>query len=183
MKILQSRYILYYSILFYLLYAILRYIVFGPVMWSELPLYVLNKSLALSALTLFAISPVNDGERREQLLATAGYLAALHGVISLILLPNGYYAKFFTDTGSFRIMAQVSLLGGAAAFGLWLRGIRVAAEWVLAMIGVHLFFMGAEGWFSVGKWYGYMPPMSLLGFFVVIGSLGYILKTKGRTVL
>ena len=45
-------------------YAILRYIVLGPVPWSDFPLFVLNKGLALAAFILvtfnFSLGPLSN---------------------------------------------------------------------------------------------------------------------------
>ena len=44
--------------------------------------------------------------------------------------------------------------------------------WALLLGGVHVFFMGIEGWLRPAGWHGGMPPISLVAFTVFVIAYG-----------
>jgi hypothetical protein len=48
----------------------------------------------------------------------------------------------------------------------------------LILGGVHVIFMGYEGWFDPGSWHGGIPPISLVAF--VFFAAGYLANLFGR---
>jgi len=110
-------------------YAILRYHVLGPVPWSEFPLFILNKGLALAAFILitfnFSLGPLSNlGVKvsaswlnARKALGMTGFLVVLiHALISFLLFRPESYPKFFDATGSLTLFAGISMLGGVLGF-------------------------------------------------------------------
>jgi hypothetical protein len=48
----------------------------------------------------------------------------------------------------------------------------------LVLGGLHLFFMGYQGWLKPASWHGGLPPISLVAF--TIFTLGYVTNLVGR---
>ncbi len=48
----------------------------------------------------------------------------------------------------------------------------------LLLGGVHLIFMGYEGWLNPAGWHGGLPPVSLVAF--TFGTIGYVINLFGR---
>ena len=131
-------------------------------------------------------------------LGMTGFLLVLiHALMSFMLFSPEVYGKFFEPDGSLTLLAGLSMLGGVLAFVvLWaynlsfqthLRedkafiGFITSRRFLLAAMilgGVHLVFMGYEGWFNPSGWHGGIPPVSLVAitFFV----LGYVFNLLGR---
>jgi drug/metabolite transporter (DMT)-like permease len=107
------------------------------------------------------------------------------------------YAKFFEADGTLTLPAGLSMLGGILAFVvLWAYNLSFQTHlredrsfiqfitsrkfliWALILGGVHLFFMGYQGWITPSDWQGGIPPISLvaIAFFVV----GYTANLLGR---
>ena len=182
-------------------YATLRYVVLGPVPWQQLPLYVANKALALAGLVLVVAAQRNRStELRRRLGCWGAGLLAGHGMASFALLRPVYFSGWFTDRGQFTLQAGVSLLCGT--LGLVLIGYLVLASiqkelrggepsgslllgggtLVLGLTALHLFNMGFSGWLTPTRWHGGLPPITLLGFLLAIGTLlGRLLAMGGRT--
>ena len=110
-------------------YTILRYHIAGNTPWSQFPLYILNKGLALTGFILlginFSLGPLNNirkgiGEKwlsiRPSLGVSSFLLIFTHLFLSLILLNPANYQKFFLENGSFTTFAGLSLLAGLIAF-------------------------------------------------------------------
>ena len=112
-------------------YAVLRYNIFGEVPWKDLPLFVLNKGLALSSLVLltfnFSLSPLKNmgikisekwlNSRKST--GIAGFLFAfIHIFMSISILNPKYYSVFFIDDETLSIQGGLSLLGGILSFVL-----------------------------------------------------------------
>jgi hypothetical protein len=110
-------------------YAILRYHIFGPVPWKDLPFFIVNKGISLGAFILltfnFSFGPLNNlGARvpegwlnaRKALGMTGFLLVLIHALMSFMLFKPGVYGKFFEGDGTFTLMAGLSMLGGVLAF-------------------------------------------------------------------
>jgi hypothetical protein len=48
----------------------------------------------------------------------------------------------------------------------------------LVLGGLHLFFMGYEGWLKPAGWHGGLPPISLVAF--AFFAVGYLINLLGR---
>lgn len=110
-------------------YATTRYVVFGPVAAVHIPLYVLNKAFAWTALVLLALAlgagpaarlwPARLGAHlwRRRYWGLVGFaLATLHIVVSLAILNYGYYRPMFRQAFEFTALAQIAMLAGALAW-------------------------------------------------------------------
>src|SRR5512138_1000505 len=77
-------------------YAVLRYVVLGTTPAAQIPLYVTNKAVAVTALVLLglAITGTSAGVRRARGLC-GGALAILHVLLTLPLLTPAYFRGLF----------------------------------------------------------------------------------------
>ncbi len=175
-------------------YAITRYVFSGAVSPHNIPVYIANKVLAVSAVFTLLMSALaylkdnNDGARDWG--RASFHIAALHVFFSLVLLNPEYYGSMFyswdgKETARMTIKGELStgfgLLGAYAYFMLFLtrHGTKAMAYLKLALtfcIGSHLFIMAYQGWlpWTWGKKFN-MPPISLLSFiFVGLAFLIYL---------
>jgi len=172
------------------LYALVRYIIFKHVAFAQLPLYVTNKAIALSAIIFIAAATLktkNNGPDTKLYLSSFGFfLALIHVIISIILLEPDYFPKLFAG-GKFNIFGELSILFGILAFTAfiillistttreYLKDIlkRIASPDFINILGLlflvfHTFLLGIKGWMTPKQWPGYLPPITLLGFIVAI---------------
>ena len=198
------------TLLFGLVYAIVRYHVAGPVPWKDFPFFILNKGISLSAFILltfnFAFGPLNhlgvsvpEGwlNARKALGMTGFLLVLIHALMSFMLFSSSVYGKFFETDGTLTMLAGLSMLGGVLAFVvLWGYNLsfqthlredkafiqfitsRTFLLWALLLGGVHLVFMGYQGWLDPSSLHGGIPPVSLVA--IAIGVIGYIANLLGR---
>ena len=134
---------------------------------------------------------------RKALGMTGFLLVLIHTLISFMLFSPTVYAKFFETDGTLTLLAGLSMLGGVLAFVvLWaynlsfqthLREDRSFIEfitsrtfllWAMLLGGVHLVFMGYQGWLNPSGWHGGIQPVSLVA--IVIGVAGYLANLLGR---
>ncbi len=181
-------------------YAVIRYHIFASVDWTHLPLFILNKALALAAVFFISMSYVvgkliktysNDPPKQLILVKFCGLMgfsmAALHALMALLLFSPDYYPKFFDITGRLNITGELSMLFGilslwclsvtaitslpfmieAVGVDRWKRGQRLGYVSLL-ISGGHVLVMGLTGWLTPAGWHGYLPPVSLVAFSVVL---------------
>lgn len=136
---------------------------------------------------------------RRALGMTGFLLALIHALISFMLFSPPVYGQFFEDNGTLTFLAGMSMLGGVLAFVvLWaynlsfqtyLREDKAFIQFItsrkfllfaLTLGGVHLFFMGYQGWLKPAGWHGGIPPISLVAFVFFI--TGYVVNFLGRGV-
>jgi hypothetical protein len=110
-------------------YAILRYHIAGPVPWKDLPLYILNKGIALSAFILltfnFSFGPLNNlGVNMPEgflvarkALGMSGFILVLiHVLASFLLFKPAIYEQFFHQNATLTLAGGLSMLGGILSF-------------------------------------------------------------------
>lgn len=98
---------------------------FGPILWKDLPFFVLNKGLALSAIIIltinFTLGPlknlgvkVSDATlHSRKALGMVGFLLSfIHATMSFILLNPQIFSKFYHEDGRFTLFAGLSMLSG-----------------------------------------------------------------------
>jgi hypothetical protein len=114
-----------------------------------------------------------------------------------MLFNPAVFARFFMENGTMNLITGISMVTGVVAFVLlWMYNISFNSEfrkdkdllrWInsrrvmlvaMFMAGAHLFFMGYQGWMTPGKWYGGLPPISLVSF--AFFTAGYIINLFGR---
>ncbi len=134
---------------------------------------------------------------RKSLGMTGFLLVLIHALMSFMLFSPSVYGKFFEADGTLTLLAGISMLGGVLAFVvLWgynmsfqtfLREDRAFIQFItsrkfllfaLLLGGVHLIFMGYEGWLNPAGWHGGLPPVSLVAF--TFGTIGYVMILFGR---
>lgn len=162
-----------------LVYAVVRYNVFGEVAWVNVPVYVCNKAVSWTGLVLFGLSVISrEKEDRRGYGALAAALIGLHVVMSLVAMNPAYFTKLYGATGRMNGAGELSMLAGTVgvAFlgGLLAlhvqgpgEGTSLRAGWgraVLWLSGAHVAVMGFAGWLTPAKWPGYMPPITMISF-------------------
>jgi hypothetical protein len=128
---------------------------------------------------------------------TGFLLVLIHALMSFMLFSPAVYSQFFEMDGTLTLLAGLSMLGGVLAFVvLWAYNLsfqtflredtafiqfitsRKFLLFAMILTGVHLFFMGYQGWLNPAGWHGGMPPISLVAF--TIFAVGYLINIFGR---
>ena len=157
------------------LYTIVRYHVFGPVLWRDLPVFTFNKILIFSALILWTLKGYKSFEINEKpnVLNLIKVFVALHILLSSIVLKP-YYLKSFFAGDALSLTGNLSIWAGAMAaavfFGGKLLQLSQASRFLLltGFIALHLIFMGGASWLQPQTWHGSMPPITLISFVLVV---------------
>lgn len=113
-----------FVLLFFLIYATLRYIIFKGVDIIHFPLYIVNKIFSISGICFLAVSyatgklkwlKFNDSTMQNQFIKFTGLagfsLSAMHVFISLIILSPAYFPKFYSDE-MLNLKGELSMLMG-----------------------------------------------------------------------
>jgi len=175
-----------------LAYATIRYNVFKGVPWSDWPVYVVNKAVALSSLLLLLAwilrARRGPGDDPTGLLSQAGRFAVAHAGLSLAILAPAYFPTFFVD-GRLNWASGLSiLLGVMAASGLYLtsrpavgRPGTVRGLGAVGLVtGIHAMLNGYGSWLAPATWPGFMPPITLISFAAGAACLGAALRLGRR---
>lgn len=171
-----------------LVYAIVRYNVFRGDSWEQLPVFIVNKAVSVSALVLLGASRVIADKARRKRLGLLGFLfTALHLVLSLMILNPEYMSKMYLPTGRMTWSGELSMLTGSVATVLvmWLAYTTTIhpldrqvdstslvpgmARIVLVLAAAHVLYMGYAGWFTPSTWPGGLPPITVLSFALACG--------------
>jgi hypothetical protein len=115
--------------IFSIVYAIVRYHIFGPVLWKDFPFFILNKGISLAAFILltfnFSFGPLNNlGVKipsgwlaaRKAMGMTGFLLVLVHALMSFMLFGPEVYGNFFEADGTLTLLGGLSMLGGILAF-------------------------------------------------------------------
>lgn len=182
------------AFLFTTAYAVIRYAGFGHVSLIHVPVYIMNKSIsmtAVEALFMAALGVMRSEKDTVRFWINAcSQLVFIHILLSLGILSKGYFASYFEGDKMSLTGEVVLLMGALAAYCFWrlkTAAIKPALQRTLTLlactlVAVHLFAMGFDGWLHVEKWNGGMPPITLLSFLLVISSLIVYLWAKERHV-
>lgn len=175
-------------------YAVLRYVVFGTVPAEQIPVFVVNKGVAVAALAMMGAAllagpraPERDARRVarvRRLGRAAAALALLHTVLSLAALTPAGYGKLYEPSGALTVWAALAVLAGALGFvlvavlvvppaavseeGAGSRSTWPVARLALALVAAHVLALGWRGWFTPADWPGGMPPITLLSFLLAV---------------
>jgi DMSO/TMAO reductase YedYZ heme-binding membrane subunit len=141
--------------------------------------------------------PVGWLDARKALGMTGFLLALIHVLMSFLLFSPAVYAQFFESDGTLTLLGGISMLGGIAAFVvLWAYNMSFQTQlredktfirfitsrkfliWALLLGGVHVAFMGYQGWMEPAKWHGGIPPVSLVA--MTFFAIGYVANLFGR---
>lgn len=195
------------TITLFTIYASARYIYFQGVSIEHFPLFIMNKVLAWTSATYFALSFIakyfkafDKGitqNTSKKLGLTALLLSFSHIIISLILLSPEYYGKFYSGN-MLNIYGEISMLAGVAAFTFLLllglasipgivtdlknlSSIFRLRYWTYFLLAIHLIFMGIPGWYEPLSWPQGLVPISLLAFLFLLFAI--IFKTISERIL
>ena len=143
--------------------------------------------------------PVSEGwlNARKALGMTGFLLILIHALMSFMLFSPAVYAQFFVENGTLTLLGGLSMLFGVLGFVfLWgynlsfqtflredtafIQFITSRKVMLLALVlgGLHLFFMGYQGWMNPAGWHGGLPPISLVAFSFF--AIGYVINLLGR---
>ncbi len=111
-------------------YAIARYVLLGITATAKIPVYVVNKAIAIGAAAgLFQAGWgrfCDQADSKTFWLRAAGCLALLHVLLTLSIMNRAYYGKFFDGdrlslSGELAVLLGILTAGGCMA---WLRPAR-----------------------------------------------------------
>ena len=181
-------------------YAVIRYNVFKNVPLGDIPLFIFNKSISFTAVILIGSSfflgslahfwPsqfVRQLYLRKHFGLIGFSMAALHGLISLLLFSPTYYPNFFEAGGKLNLIGEFSMLFGAVAILIFsavaitsipsVEKSMAPVQWLFAqrlgyiafiLVLLHVSVMGWSGWFRFTSWPASLPPITLLSALVII---------------
>ena len=150
-------------------YAVLRYNVFKGIAWDHVPLYVVNKAVAWTAITLLLVAAVRALRSRKDMLSSE-YLAqaiamgGMHALMSLVLISSARYPDLYDASQQLSLQGELALLAGvvAAACSTWARRRAVAAAALPLAVTLHCTALGARNWLLPSKWPGHLVPITLI---------------------
>jgi len=122
-------------------YAIVRYHILGEVAWKDLPFFILNKGISMSALILLAFNftfgplknlgaPIpNSWLRSRRIIGIVGFIQVfVHVIMSLMLFNPTVFAKYFEQNGTMTLITGLSMIAGVLAFiFLWIYNVSFNA--------------------------------------------------------
>ncbi len=159
---------------------------------------LLALNFGLGPLNNLGVSVSEGWLNARRAMGMTGFLLVLiHAVMSFMLFSPAVYGQFFEQDGTLTLLAGISMLGGVLGFVvLWaynmsfqthMREDKAFIQFItsrqfllvaLTLGGVHLFFMGYEGWLVPAEWHRGIPPVSLVAFSCFV--LMYIVNILGR---
>jgi DMSO/TMAO reductase YedYZ heme-binding membrane subunit len=181
-------------------YAFIRYNIVRNVPLDNLPLFILNKSISMAATILiglsFLLGPLAQFFPKifiphlylRKHLGVIGFgVAAMHAIMSLVLLNPAYYSKLYAESGKFNLIGESSMLFGILAF-LIFSAISITSlppiekhmhqgQWKLVQrfgylayvfVLLHVTIMGFSGWFKPDSWQYGLASISLISALFII---------------
>jgi len=165
-------------LLFFLVYATMRYIVFKGVDPNHFPLYIMNKVFSISGLFFLAISYAfgkvrwmrfSEDAKQNQFIKFTGLagfsLSALHVFNSLIILSPEYFPKFY-DENMMNLNGELTMLMGV--FSLYCFTIPAITTIPFMQEAV-----GIKKW-QQGQRMGYLGLVAALLHTTIMGFSGWI---------
>ncbi len=170
------------------IYALVRYTIYGPVSVVHIPIYLLNKSIALATvccLLFVVVSLCKQAQQQVKFWGIASFhLASIHVVMSTTILSSDYFPAFFNNN-QMNFMGELTVLFGIlSGYALWFArhpkstSVQPKVFQCIASVFIlgHLFSIGYSVWFNIGRWHGGLPPISLISFIIVMTSLLLLIK-------
>ena len=159
---------------------------------------LLTLNFSLGPLNNLGFPVPNGWLLARKALGMSGFLLVLiHALMSFLLFRPSVYHQFFGANDTLNLVGGLSMLAGVLAFViLWgynlsfqtflredhafIAFITSRRFMLLALVlgGLHLFFMGYQGWLKPASWHGGLPPISLVAF--TIFAIGYGINLLGR---
>jgi len=158
------------------IYTIVRYHIFGPVLWQDLPVFTFNKIVIFSALILWTINGQNRFRfiDKKRLLNLIKILVALHILLSSVVIKPYYLKAFFSPEGGLSLTGNLTIWAGIMAALIFFGGKLLQLGqpqrffYFTILVASHLMFMGGKSWLHPETWYGGMPPITLISFMLVV---------------
>lgn len=172
--------------LFTTIYSILKYNILDDVPFSEIPTFILNKSVAFALIIIMlAICYCKVTKRKaefETFLKTLNPLVIIHVLLSVSLLSQEYYPKLFYEH-KLTLLGNLSVMFGVLTVAYIFYSKQKPKNMVIyLLVSFHLFFIGINGWFDISKWNNLMPPITLICFLIIVLMIMMNLRQiiKGR---
>lgn len=169
-----------------LVYATIRYIVFGTVAINQLPTFIVNKAISFSAawfLFLSAYSQWRGSDHSSAYGRYAWHCLLLHIVLSFAVLSPAYFQKFY-EGALLNMAGELLILFGALGSYCFYRLREARHNTALkalssALLLAHLLPMWGS-WLSPQTWLGSLPPISLLSALFSFAALSFFLLCQSR---
>jgi hypothetical protein len=171
-----------------LIYTIVRYIIFGNVSLIQIPVYLVNKSVAMASVSFMFFAALNYKRQKENQARFWGkaslHSTIMHILLSLAILSKDYYPKFFA-TQKMNLTGELTIMFGVIATCFFLMtsndktisiGPRLLQFFAVLFVLGHLLSMGLGGWLAVDEWNGGLPPISLISF--ILATINLVLLSK-----
>lgn len=164
------------------IYAFLRYNIFGETPMTDIPTVIVNKAISftLTIWLLYAYWKFYTSDNIDvfhQHYELFRKMIFIHIFLSLLIMCERLIPKFF-GSQSYTLWGGLSLLAGVLASSLLSYSLNKTFMFIfLLLFKMHLFFMGFQGWLKPQSWPGYMPPITLICFIIVLITDYIILKT------
>lgn len=173
-------------------YTVVRYVAFGEVSPAHIPVYLLNKSVSMASVICLLPTAINHAKghpKETRYWGTAALNCAfVHILLSLTILSDAYYPKFF-GTEKMNLTGELTMLLGVLTTCCFWRFNTACSDFIqrrlrlvlaCAFVAGHLAAMGLPGWLAPGKWHGGLPPISLVSFVFAVASLVIFLKSGAK---
>jgi hypothetical protein len=178
------------------IYAIIRYVAFSPENISNLPIFIINKGVSMSAALCFAMGFLQQLRSKQGLAISvdpglwfrAGVFGAIvHIPISLAILRPAYFPEFFADGDRLKFAGEVVFLfGGLTAAGIFLLlrpSWNAHTRWLLSIgamltLITHVLAMGYCRGLNINRSHAYLPPMWLLSAIGIALALWWLLRSR-----
>lgn len=186
-------------------YAILRYNVFGSIPWKDIPFFIFNKAISLTALAVlilgFSLKPLDNIGLKisSTFLKTRGafgmlgfLLTLIHVLISFMILNSSYFKKFFLEDGTLSLLASLSMIGGVLSFVvLWCYNLSLQDKYKTNKVFIQIFssqnfvlltifFVGIHLFFM--GYSGWLTPLKWQGGLPPISLISFVLFVIGFVV-
>ncbi len=162
-----------------LIYAIVRYVVYGPYTLAHDLLFIINKTFALSVVIgLLLLTLEKDNNVRKKLGKLSFYLTVGHAVLSLLLFKSYFLLHLIRHP----FLTFLSIFSGFLGLfwmyrlfmGIKKKKIRPLSYlyenhfmYIVIFSVLHVIFWGIYGWLSPGKWYGGLIPLTVLSAIIL----------------
>lgn len=165
-----------------LIYAVMRYNVFGLVPYEDIPLFITNKAFALAAVILLLINAIRTDSDTRILNQQIKMFILMHVILSFFVFTPAYFPEYFNNGKiltqpammllagiysfiSFYTMSQVKEHKDVAQESLFKQHIKI---FTLIGLLVHIFLRGISGWLRPEIWPFGILPVSLIAFVAVL---------------
>ena len=162
--------------LFTTVYTVVRYHIYGSVLWKDIFVFTLNKIIIFSAvfflsfLNIFKLNSYIKNFLKKTILVSI----VLHIFFSTIILKPYYLRSFFEPNLGMSLIGNISLLFGSLAAVFFILQSQIAINPVLRkkffviLVMIHLMVMGIKSWLTPNTWFGGLVPITLISFIILI---------------